>query len=114
MNGPVDTTWWAKLFPYCSTALRSTAARYGSARMLGKVMSGACSWTRIVIGSSSLTPDITFPNILAEPYLAAVDRKAVEQYGKSFAHHVVSTGPFTLTAYDSAAQTSTFKANPYY
>ena len=59
-------------------------------------------------------PDITFPNILAEPYLAAVDRQAVERYGKSFAHHVVSTGPFMLTAYDSAAQTSTFKANPYY
>jgi peptide/nickel transport system substrate-binding protein len=59
-------------------------------------------------------PDITFPNILAEPYLAAVDRMAVERYGKRFAHHVVSTGPFMLTTYDSAAQTSTFKANPYY
>jgi peptide/nickel transport system substrate-binding protein len=59
-------------------------------------------------------PDITFPNILAEPYMAAVDPHAVQHYGKSFARHVISTGPFMLTAYDSAAQTSTFKANPYY
>jgi peptide/nickel transport system substrate-binding protein len=59
-------------------------------------------------------PDITFINILAQPYMAAVAREAVKKYGKSFARHVVSTGPFTLTSYDQAGQTSTFTRNPYY
>jgi ABC-type transport system substrate-binding protein len=59
-------------------------------------------------------PDITFPNILAEPYMAAVSKAAVEKYGNSFPRHVVSTGPFTLTSYDAAAQTSTFTRNPHY
>ena len=59
-------------------------------------------------------PDLTFPNILSQPYMAAVSRAAVQKYGKSFPEHVVSTGPFTLTSYDAAAQTSTFKRNPHY
>ncbi len=60
------------------------------------------------------SPDITFPNILAQPYTAAVAREAVEKYGSSFARHVVSTGPFMLTAYDSKGQTATFSRNPHY
>jgi peptide/nickel transport system substrate-binding protein len=59
-------------------------------------------------------PDITFPNILAQPYMAAVAREAVQKYGSSFARHVVSTGPFMLTAYDSKDQTATFSRNPHY
>ncbi len=59
-------------------------------------------------------PDITFPNILAEPYTAPVPREVVKKYGSGFAHHVVSTGPFMLTSYDSAGQTCTFQRNPYY
>jgi peptide/nickel transport system substrate-binding protein len=59
-------------------------------------------------------PDITFPNILAEPYMAAVSRAAVRRFGKSFPHHVVSTGPFALTAVDAAGQTATFSRNPHY
>jgi peptide/nickel transport system substrate-binding protein len=59
-------------------------------------------------------PDITFPNILAEPYTAAVPREVVQRYGSGFAHHMVSTGPFMLTSYDSAGQTCTFQRNPHY
>jgi peptide/nickel transport system substrate-binding protein len=59
-------------------------------------------------------PDLTFPNILAQPYMAAVPREVVERYGTDFPHHVVSTGPFMLTSYDSAAQTCTFAANRGY
>ncbi len=59
-------------------------------------------------------PDITFPNILAEPYMAAVPRQVVEKYGSGFAKHVVSTGPFMLTSYDSNGQTCTFARNPHY
>ncbi|HTU32140.1 MAG TPA: ABC transporter substrate-binding protein [Solirubrobacteraceae bacterium] len=59
-------------------------------------------------------PDLTFPNILAEPYTAPVPREVVEKYGTDFARHVVSTGPFMLTSYSSSAQTCTFTRNPYY
>jgi ABC-type transport system substrate-binding protein len=59
-------------------------------------------------------PDLTFPNILAQPYMAAVPREVVQRYGTNFAHHVVSTGPFMLTSYDSAAQACTFAANRGY
>ena len=59
-------------------------------------------------------PDITFPYILAQPYMAAVPREVVDRYGSDFAHHVVSTGPFMLTSYSSSAQTCTFAANPHY
>ena len=58
--------------------------------------------------------DITFPNILAQPYTAAVPREVVEKYGSNFARHVVSTGPFMLSSYDSAGQTCTFRRNPHY
>ena len=47
-------------------------------------------------------PNLTFPNILAQPYMAAVPKEVVEHYGDAnFAHHVVSTGPFMLSSYDS-------------
>jgi peptide/nickel transport system substrate-binding protein len=59
-------------------------------------------------------PDLTFPYILAQPYMAAVPREVVERYGTDFPHHVISTGPFTLTSYDSAAQSCTFAANRHY
>ncbi|HLH66059.1 MAG TPA: ABC transporter substrate-binding protein [Solirubrobacteraceae bacterium] len=59
-------------------------------------------------------PDITFPNILAEPYMAAVAREAVERWGAAFARHVVSTGPFTLSSYDAVGQTATFSRNRNY
>ncbi len=60
------------------------------------------------------SPDITFINILAQPYMTAVAKEAVQRYGAKFAHHVVSTGPFMLTAYDQRDQTATFKRNPHY
>ena len=60
------------------------------------------------------SPDITFVNILAQPYMTAVAREAVTQYGSQFAKHVVSTGPFMLTTYDQKGQTATFKRNPHY
>lgn len=59
-------------------------------------------------------PDLTFPYILAQPYMAAVPREVVEHYGTDFPHHVVSTGPFMLTSYSSDAQTCTFAANRHY
>lgn len=59
-------------------------------------------------------PDLTFPNILAQPYMAAVPREVVQRYGKDFPHHVVSTGPFMLSNYNSAAQTCVFTANRKY
>jgi peptide/nickel transport system substrate-binding protein len=59
-------------------------------------------------------PDLTFPYILAQPYMAAVPREVVEHYGTDFPHHVVSTGPFTLASYSSDAQTCTFAANRHY
>ena len=59
-------------------------------------------------------PDLTFPYILAQPYMAAVPREVVEHYGTDFARHVISTGPFMLTGYDSASQTCTFAANRRY
>jgi ABC-type transport system substrate-binding protein len=58
--------------------------------------------------------DITFPNILAQPYTAAVPREVVQKYGSAFARHVVSTGPFMLTSYDTSGQTCTFRRNPHY
>ena len=59
-------------------------------------------------------PDLTFPNILAQPYMAAVPREAVEHYGSAFPRHVISTGPFTLSSYSSSAQSCVFEANRGY
>jgi peptide/nickel transport system substrate-binding protein len=59
-------------------------------------------------------PDVTFVNILAQPYMAAVPREVVQQYGKQFAEHVVSTGPFMLTSFDTREQTASFARNPHY
>jgi peptide/nickel transport system substrate-binding protein len=60
------------------------------------------------------SPDITFINILAQPYMTAVPKEVVDRYGSQFAKHVVSTGPFMLTGYDQRGQTATFKRNPHY
>ncbi len=60
------------------------------------------------------SPDITFINILAQPYMTAVAKEAVTRYGAKFAKHVVSTGPFMLSSYDQQGQTATFKRNPHY
>jgi peptide/nickel transport system substrate-binding protein len=60
------------------------------------------------------SPDITFINILAQPYMTAVAKEAVTRYGAKFAKHVVSTGPFMLTSYDQQGQTAVFKRNPHY
>jgi peptide/nickel transport system substrate-binding protein len=79
-----------------------------------KTISGVTVIDPMTLRIQLQAPDITFPNILAEPYTAPVPREVVRKYGGNFAHHVVSTGPFMLTSYDSAGQTCTFRRNPYY
>jgi ABC-type transport system substrate-binding protein len=61
-----------------------------------------------------------FPQLvhtLAQGYAGIVPREAVERYGREFANHPVGSGPFTLTAIDSArailAPNPRFRQEPF-
>ncbi|HEY1643408.1 MAG TPA: ABC transporter substrate-binding protein [Streptosporangiaceae bacterium] len=60
-------------------------------------------------------PDFTILNALALPMTAPVPREEVERLGVAkFGQTPVGTGPFKITAYDSAAQTARFERNEHY
>ncbi|WP_293911908.1 ABC transporter substrate-binding protein [Deinococcus sp.] len=59
------------------------------------------------------SPDRTFLNVLATPFASAVPKKAVEQYGADFSHHIVSNGPFLFKSW-VPGQKLTLIRNPKY
>ena len=59
-------------------------------------------------------PTFTFLNTLAQPYMAAVPREAVEKEGANFGTQPTSTGPFLVQNYSRSGQSATFVRNPHY
>ncbi len=58
-------------------------------------------------------PDRTFLNYLATPFASPVARKAAEQWGSDYSHHVVGNGPFTLKSW-VPGQEMVLAKNPKY
>lgn len=59
------------------------------------------------------SPDRTFLNVLATPFASAVPKKAAEQSGSDFSHHIVANGPFLFGSW-VPGQKLTLIRNPKY
>ena len=59
-------------------------------------------------------PDRTFLNVLATPFASAVPKKAAEQYGSDFSHHIVANGPFLFQSWVPGQKLTLIRNKEYF
>ncbi len=76
-------------------------------------MEGLQALDRYTLRIKLVTPDYSFPYVLAMPCTAGLAREVVERYGEDIAAHPVGTGPFLLKDWVRGSRI-VLEANPLY
>ena len=58
--------------------------------------------------------DLSFPDLLALPYVGIVKKAAIEHYGDEFKQHPIGTGPFMLKTYEPDKKIALVKNKDYW
>lgn len=103
-----------KVASWASTYLYPIEGAEKVASGKSKTVSGLRAIDNYTLEVRLTSPVYTFLNYLAQPFMAAVPKEAVESLGSRFGTNPVGTGPFMVKSYNTADQNATFVPNPYY
>ncbi len=103
-----------KVASWASTYLYPIEGAEKVANGKAKTVSGLRALDDYTLEVRLTSPVFTFLNYMAQPYMAAVPREAVESLGSRFGTNPVGSGPFMVKSYNTADQYATFVPNPYY